>query len=654
MATIYGTNNDFQVPSLDLRFADRKNLVDTISGRNLITFSRNSIGTYVDENGVIQSATANEARFDHDPATGESLGLLVEESRTNELTYSDKLSQSPWVLYNSTGTLTPNSTIAPDDTNSAYLFTPDSTTGAYIIRYPFSFNTGITYTVSCFVKAAGRRYVHLAVGGLALGTPNYTYRRGVFDLVDGVVYDQPTSDISHPASADIQSYGNGWYRCSFTIRIELGGNANFDIYHADSLDPTTNSVSDGNSVDGIYVWGAQLEQGSFPTSYIPTPATFTSRASNATYYDASGVIQTAGIDVARDNAYFPDENGVMQPAGLLLEGSGTNLVTYSENFTTSGWWDTSQNNTVTPNATASPTGATDASLFTSSGGGTGSSFVRRTGYSLSGATYTLSVFAKAANSSIIWVSIYNDGFKYFDLSNGTKSGTGTEIQELVNGWYRCSVTATSGPSNIGMGLCDAFGSTNCTLDGSKSVYFWGAQIEESPYPTSYIPTAGSTVTRAADVSSSSTVTRAADVASITGTNFSSWYNQSEGTAFAEYDGLKDYARVLFLNTNKVFITSRSTINQAYDGVTDIASVIDPQITLGDTRKSVTAYSGTTVTLTVSGLIPNTGNLDFTSTTNTGAYLGGQGGSSNVLNGHISRLTYFPERLPDATLQAITS
>jgi hypothetical protein len=71
------------------------------------------------------------------------------------------------------------------------------------------------------------------------------------------------------------------------------------------------------------------EQGSFPTSYIPTPATFTSRASSATYYDASGVIQTANTNVARSAAYFPDSNGVMKPAGLLLEAAGTNLVTYS-------------------------------------------------------------------------------------------------------------------------------------------------------------------------------------------------------------------------------------------------------------------------------------------------------------------------------------
>ncbi|NBS92633.1 MAG: hypothetical protein EBT27_02670, partial [Betaproteobacteria bacterium] len=64
-----------------------------------------------------------------------------------------------------------------------------------------------------------------------------------------------------------------------------------------------------------------MEAGSFPTSYIPTPATFTSRASTATFYDANGIIQTAATNVARSNAFFPDSNGVMVPAGLLLESA---------------------------------------------------------------------------------------------------------------------------------------------------------------------------------------------------------------------------------------------------------------------------------------------------------------------------------------------
>ena len=80
------------VPSLDLRFADNKSLVDAVTGAQLVTFTRASSGTFVGSDGVLQTAATNEPRFDHNPTTGESLGLLVEEARTNVLLNSATLS----------------------------------------------------------------------------------------------------------------------------------------------------------------------------------------------------------------------------------------------------------------------------------------------------------------------------------------------------------------------------------------------------------------------------------------------------------------------------------------------------------------------------------------------------------------------------------
>ena len=80
------------VPSLDLRFADNKSLTDAVTGSSLVTFTRASSGTFVGSNGVLQTATNDVARFDHNPTTGESLGLLVEEARTNLLLNSATLS----------------------------------------------------------------------------------------------------------------------------------------------------------------------------------------------------------------------------------------------------------------------------------------------------------------------------------------------------------------------------------------------------------------------------------------------------------------------------------------------------------------------------------------------------------------------------------
>jgi hypothetical protein len=80
------------IPSLDLRFADNKSLVDAVTGASLVTFTRASSGTFVDSAGVLQTATNDVPRFDHNPTTGESLGLLVEEQRTNLLLNSGTLS----------------------------------------------------------------------------------------------------------------------------------------------------------------------------------------------------------------------------------------------------------------------------------------------------------------------------------------------------------------------------------------------------------------------------------------------------------------------------------------------------------------------------------------------------------------------------------
>ena len=80
------------VPSLDLQFAGGKSLTDAVTGASLVTFTRASSGTFVGSDGVLRTATTNEPRFDHNPTTGESLGLLVEEARTNLLLNSATLS----------------------------------------------------------------------------------------------------------------------------------------------------------------------------------------------------------------------------------------------------------------------------------------------------------------------------------------------------------------------------------------------------------------------------------------------------------------------------------------------------------------------------------------------------------------------------------
>ncbi len=634
-------------PTLDLAFA----LTKTLDPR--ITFSRASSGTYMDGSGVIQSAAAAVARFDHDPVTGESLGLLVEEARTNSLLYSSQLTNSYW-NGNSGITTNPNSTVAPDGTITALSITQDTSTGEHRFGNSLNISPTANATLSIFVKPNGCRYV-----GLSQNTESYVTSR--FDLTgEGSVLS---------GSGTIQSFPDGWYRIS-EFRSAYPYRPYFHLL--DNSGSSTKSFT-GDGVSGVWIWGFQKEAGSFPTSYIPTPATFTSRASTATYYDANGVIQTAAIDVARDNAYFPDENGVFRPAGLLLEGSGTNLFTYSE--------DVSQWNVTlvsrTNNVAIAPDGTSTADLATTTNNGT--RWIGKAGITLPAAgTYTFSVFAKAASTQ--WIQLRASGFDvansfaYFDLASGvvgsTVTGGSAIAQKLSNGWVRCSFTFSSTTDLTGdVRVTFATGDGVLNIPTGSTLYLWGAQLEAGASPTSYIPTTSSTVTRAADVSTSATVTRAADVASITGTNFSSWYRQDEGTILVSQRNYPANLTGAVLEIggttgNYALAHTAHIIGFANAATLDIRSYLSgggsPSGFFYGNRTSpgtiAYAYKQSNYGLSTGGnSVPiNAGPWDqLVPVVNSYLGLGRRRDGSSTTQLHVSRLTYWPTRLSDATLQALT-
>jgi hypothetical protein len=257
------------VPSLDLRFAEGKTLNDYMTGQQLIQFSRpvganQSPGTYVDENGIIQLSSANTPRFDHDPTTGESLGLLVEESRTNLLRYSEQLDNALWGK--SGGSLVPNVETSPAGDQTADKFVPNTTNSFHYPKTPAPLgSSGLTYTYSVFVKQSGYRY-------LLINTPSGTTAGNsgpIIDLQDGVVVVNYTS--AYPTT--VVNAGNGWWRVAFTF---TGNGSPITLDH--NPFPTTSVTTyAGDGTSGVLLWGAQLEEGSFPTSYIPTTGTALTR-----------------------------------------------------------------------------------------------------------------------------------------------------------------------------------------------------------------------------------------------------------------------------------------------------------------------------------------------------------------------------------------
>jgi hypothetical protein len=451
-------------------------------------------------------------------------------------------------------------------------------------------------------------------------------------------------------NARVEKYPNGWYRLSATSSAR-------DLYYYHfAADLTTSTV---------FFWGAQVEADAFPTSYIPTPASFTSRASTATFYDSAGVIQTAGSGVARSNAFFPDSSGVMRSAGLLLEAAGTNLVTYSEQLNDASW--TQASVTVTANSAAGPDGTTTADLVYPSTTGTLCYVYKST--TISSSITTMSFFVKASGFTRCYlVGGTTSLAAWFDLSAGTvgtvTSGCSASIQKLANGWFRCSLTqpATTTPY-ISIGPCDADNSFTATTSATNGILVWGAQLETGSYSTSYVPTAASTVTRSADTSTSATVTRSSEVVSLVGSNFSSWYNPSEGT--------------LSVETPNGLVRLGGASNTSFLGIS--AGALGTALSTGDgikygsgspstnTRAFILA-SGTTVFDSNNAI--NAGKVaiaykqdDFAIARSSTL---GTDTSGNVPTGMdrftlrtfgatpYKRITYWPTRLSNATLQAITA
>jgi hypothetical protein len=256
-------------PTLDLNFARVKALDPRI------TFTRSSGGSYVGADGLIKYAGVNEARFDHDPVTGESLGLLVEEARTNLLLRSEEVNF--WGLNGTT--VRTNVDISPDGTLTSDEFVEnaggDFSTFRLVSR-SFSATSGTTYTVTIYAKqppTGSQRFLQLTFGTNSFSAGPFAN----FDLSAGTI---SASGAGNSASSSIQSVGNGWYRCRITVTADATASSTVWILLQRNSNAARFLGYPGDGTSGIYIWGAQLEQGAFPTSYIPTQASTRTRAAD--------------------------------------------------------------------------------------------------------------------------------------------------------------------------------------------------------------------------------------------------------------------------------------------------------------------------------------------------------------------------------------
>jgi len=242
---------------------------------------------------------------------------------------------------------------------------------------------------------------------------------------------------------------------------------------------------------------------------------------------------------------------------LLLEGSRTNVITHSEYIKGIG---PTQNMTLLNNASVNPQGlqyATEAVPFQN----ISTHIFFKSGMGNAANTFTQSIYAKANGYNFCFIRFdLPTTSAWFDLENGvvgqTQSGITSTIVDAGNGWYRCTATLTTTQyANAVIGVSNQDGSTNFAANGTSSVLFWGWQSELGSYPTSYIPTYGTSVTRAKDLCTNSFATASS------ATLYNSFYSTEVKTLY-----ILDQLLTIAVGENKLaFAFTPTTITISLNG-----------------------------------------------------------------------------------------
>jgi hypothetical protein len=586
-------------PSLLLDFANSQQLDPRV------TFSRSTTAPYYDG----------------------KTSVLAEQ---NLLTYSQDFTNAVWTKSGITNTGA--STTAPDGTTTGSLIDDGTSTGFHVLQY--SVATNGTITVSGYVKNINRQYVGLIVFGAGGSS---TYISAVFDLANTTNTTSQNGSGYSVTSATMTSVGNGWYRCVLSGTVSSA--TLMAIYPSNSATAGYVPSYTGTNQQ-FYIWGSQLEQRSSVTAYN---ATTTSAITN--YIPQ---LLTAPINSPRFD--FNPTTG--ESLGLLIEQSSTNLLTYSQDFSNAAWGGFS-NTSLTNNIDIALDGTQSAGLVSASSGNSVHTFYRNSAVNFtSGTTYAYSFYVKSFGVTKVKLTGISTGIcpsGYFDLSTVTataNSGSTVSITDVGNGWYRCvaiKAAASTGTDLCGIVVGAVSGNDSYTGNGYSGIYIWGAQLEALAFPTSYIPT------------TSAQVTRAADNASMTGTNVSSWYNSAQATWYSEFNLYQTFATWGLLGnqvgSNGRIIYGNSNNVNSYDG-TNVGTYINT-ISANIFYKVASALTPTLNTNTAQGNIPTTSATNGNLLNTTTLYVGNYQNGANYLNGHIKKISYYPQALTSTQLQSLT-
>jgi hypothetical protein len=425
---------------------------------------------------------------------------LVEVCPWNLAQYSEDFSNAVWTLANVT--VTANDITAPNGTLTADKFT--ISVNGCDVKQTISVLPNTVYTWSFYVY-----------GGTALGQQGRFYDNT--NLTNIEYYNYSSSVVL-----------GAWVKIERTFTTPSG------CYEIQAW-----VLAATSTIGTMWAWGAQLNIGSTAKPYFPT---------------------TDRLNVPR----LTYQNGGGGCPSLLLEKQSTNLLWPSEDFSNANWAQT--NCTITANDTTSPDGTQNADKLTTAST-SAENEVRFSSFSINtnvGSSYTTTVFAKKGTANFLRIrNLFvtdggTNGNAWFNLNTGAvgtvQSSQTASIQNMGNGWYRCSLTGVVGSvlNLIDIGFTD----TDNTNFPSSNVngYIWGAQLEESSYPTSYISTTSASATRVADACSK--------------TGISSLIGQTEGTMFVEVDlthtngsGTNQYLMQLYQDSGNRVIVFRTSANE---------------------------------------------------------------------------------------------
>ena len=362
---------------------------------------------------------------------------LIEVVPRNLASYSEQFDNAYWIKTRST--IIANATTSPKADVTADKLVETSVAGSHFVDKTFTTVASTIYTYSVFVKKAEREW--FVIECLTTGKAIFV---NLNDGSLGTRIGYLVSDIN------VETISNGWFRISVKDT-----SPSTVLRYLKTIAISSSSASyTGDGTSGVFIWGAQLEQGTL-TDYFPTT----------------------------DRLNIPRIDYSSGTASLLVEPQRTNLALYSEQFDNSFWG--KNNTTITANATTSPDGTQNADLIIANGAAT-SHFIGADASVFNTNTYTISFFVKKNTNNFIQIfgssAIWGSGFyANFDLQNGNLgtigSSTTAKIESYSNEWYRCSVTGVSISTgtnySIAFSLITGLSSPRAELNTlTTSVYLW--------------------------------------------------------------------------------------------------------------------------------------------------------------------------------------